>query len=138
VIGSSVTQHWNCRLTDGHRRGGFGEEYFGLVRTYFQGRSPKSVNFYWRRFRLSDMPLDDQEAFNIWLREEWYKKDALMEEYLTTGRFPPMAGSKLDYIETEVKTRQPWEILQVFAVLGTVGLAWYNIRKSFATAKSLF
>lgn len=84
------------------------------------------------------MPLEDEEAFNLWLRKEWDKKDALMEEYLTTGRFPPMAGSKLDHIETEVKTRQPWEILQVFAVMGTVGLVWYNIQKSFVAAKSLF
>ncbi|KAM0199406.1 hypothetical protein ACHAPI_003158 [Fusarium lateritium] len=135
----SLDYVYDCTVAyEGIPRGGFGEEYFGLVSTYFQGRAPKSVNFYWRRFRLSDMPLDDQEAFNLWLREEWYKKDALMEEYLTTGRFPAMAGSKLDHIETEVKTRQPWEILQVFAVIGTVGLIWYNIQKSVVTAKSLF
>ncbi|KAH7242257.1 acyltransferase-domain-containing protein [Fusarium tricinctum] len=135
----SIDYVYDCTVAyEGIPRGGFGEEYFSLVSTYFQGRPPKSVNFYWRRYRLSDMPLDDQEAFNLWLRKEWDKKDALMEEYLTTGRFPPMAGSKIDHIETEVKTRQPWEILQVFAVMGTVGLVWYNIQKSFVAAKSLF
>ncbi|KAM0354291.1 hypothetical protein ACHAPU_001335 [Fusarium lateritium] len=128
---------YDCTVAyEGIPRGGFGEEYFGLVSTYFQGRPPKSVNFYWRRYKLSDMPLDDQEAFNRWLLEEWYKKDALMEEYMTTGRFPRMADGKLDYVETEVKTRQPWEILQVFTVAGIAALIWYNIRKSFLTAKA--
>jgi lysocardiolipin and lysophospholipid acyltransferase len=133
-----VTQHRNCRLTDECSRGGFGEEYFGLVSTYFQGRPPKSVNFHWRRFRLSDIPLDDQKSFDLWLREEWYKKDALMEEYMTTGRFPRMEGGKVDYIETEVKTRQPWEILQLFTVVGTAALIWHNIKKSFTTMTTVF
>ncbi len=109
-----------------------------MVSTYFQGRAPKSVNFHWRRFKISDMPLHDQKAFELWLREEWYKKDALMEEYLTTGRFPRMAGSKIDYIETEVKTRKPWEILQICAVVGTAALIWHNIKKSFSTVSSAF
>ncbi|KAM5350874.1 hypothetical protein ACJZ2D_017157 [Fusarium nematophilum] len=99
------------------------QQQFALSRRMdTRGRPPKSVNFHWRRFRIADIPLDDQTEFDLWLREEWYKKDALMEEYLTTGRFPRMVGSKVDYIETEVKTRHPWEILQIFTVVGTVGL----------------
>merc|ERR1719284_1707770 len=49
--------------------------FFGLSSTYFQGRPPKSVNLYWRRFRVSDIPLDDPKAFGDWLLAEWYKKD---------------------------------------------------------------
>lgn len=112
-------------------RGKYGEDFFGLSSTYFQGRPPKSVNFFWRKFRVADIPLDDQETFNTWLREEWYKKDALMEEYLTTGRFPPSVGTKNAYIETQVRTKLPWEILHVFAVAGIVGLVWNNVRKAF-------
>ncbi|CCT72187.1 related to acetyltransferase [Fusarium fujikuroi] len=135
----SIDYVYDCTVAyEGIPRGGFGEEYFGLVSTYFQGRAPKSVNFHWRRFKISDMPLHDQKAFELWLREEWYKKDALMEEYLTTGRFPRMAGSKIDYIETEVKTRKPWEILQICAVVGTAALIWHNIKKSFSTVSSAF
>ena len=111
-------------------RGKYGEDFFGLASTYFQGRPPKSVNFYWRKFRVADIPLDDQEKFNIWLREEWYKKDALMEEYMTTGRFPASVGAEKKYIETEVRTRHHWEVLQIFAVVGICGLIWNNIRKS--------
>jgi lysocardiolipin and lysophospholipid acyltransferase len=84
------------------------------------------------------MPLDDQEKFDLWLREEWYKKDALMEEYLIKGRLPPMVGAKSAYVETGVRTRQPWEILQVFTVLGLAGLVWNNVRKAYQAVSTLF
>lgn len=102
---------------------------FSLASTYFQGRPPKSINFYWRRFRLSDMPLHDAVQFDRWLREQWYKKDELMEQYLSTGRFPAMARAATDHIETSVRTRHPWEILQVFTVAGILLLAWYNVTR---------
>jgi lysocardiolipin and lysophospholipid acyltransferase len=99
-----------------------------LASTYFQGRPPKSVNLHWRRFRISDIPLDDHDKFHVWLSERWCEKDALMEQYLSTGRFPPCEFGKKEYIETEVRTRYPWELLQVFAVLGSVGLIWNILR----------
>jgi lysocardiolipin and lysophospholipid acyltransferase len=61
-----------------------------------------------------------------------------MEEYMSTGRFPRMEGGKVDYIETEVKTRQPWEILQLFTVVGTVALIWHNTKKTFTTMTTVF
>lgn len=108
------------------RRGKYGEDYFTLVSTYFQGRPPKSVNFHWRRFRVADIPLDDQEKFGAWLLERWYEKDALMEQYLSTGRFPAFEGAKekKEYIETEVRTQYPWEVAQVFVVLGSFWLMY--------------
>ena len=59
-----------------------------------------------------------------------------MEEYLTTGRFPAMAGAKVDFVTTSVKTRKPWEILQIFTVVGICGLIWNNIRKAWHIASS--
>ncbi len=53
---------------------------------------------------------------------------------MTTGRFPPMAGAEIEYVSTSVRTKYPWEILQVFAVVGACGLAWSNVRKAFALA----
>lgn len=105
---------------------------FSLSSTYLQGRPPKSVNFYWRRFAIADIPLDDQVKFDLWLRNEWYKKDALMEEYMTKGRFPAMKGGEHDFIETAVKTRNPFEILQIFSIFGAAALIWHNIKKAAA------
>lgn len=83
------------------------------------------------------MPLHDQAEFDLWLRDQWYKKDALMEEYMTTGRFPALAGAASEYIETGVRTRYPWEILQVFTVVGICGLVHHNILKAFQAARML-
>ncbi|KAG6169634.1 hypothetical protein E4U25_006608 [Claviceps purpurea] len=115
----SVEYVYDCTVAyEGVPRGKYGEEIFGLCSTYFEGRPPKSVNLYWRRFKVADIPLDDPKEFELWLRDQWYKKDALMEQYLNTGRFPPLSGAKVDYVETEVRTRYPWEILQIFSVVG--------------------
>lgn len=117
-----------CRpLTSFDSRGKFGEVIFTLGGTYIRGQPPKSVNFYWRRFRLDDIPLSNLEEFDVWLRERWYEKDALMEQYITTGRFPPSPAEVLTkgqeaFLETEVRTRYPFEFLQIFTILGAFGL----------------
>ncbi|KAG8420234.1 hypothetical protein J3459_011282 [Metarhizium acridum] len=130
----TVEYVYDCTVAyEGIPRGKYGEEIFGLASTYFQGRPPKSVNLYWRRFRVADMPLNDQKEFDTWLRDQWYKKDALMEEYLREGRFPALTGGKTEYVETEVRTKHPWEILQIFTVVGTAGLLWHNVRKFLST-----
>ena len=68
-----------------------------------------------------------------------------MEQYLTTGRFPPnpiegtdsdgltTKGTQEGFVETEVRTRFWWEFVQIFVVLGIFGLlgnalfkAWTN------------
>ncbi|KAL6821350.1 acyltransferase domain-containing protein [Trichoderma camerunense] len=126
----TVEYVYDCTVAyEGVGRGKYGENIFTLSSTYLQGRPPKSVNFYWRKFKLSDIPLDDADEFDAWLRAEWYKKDALMEQYLTTGRFPTMAGSKIDFIETKVQTKTPLEILQVFSIVGIAGLVWHNLQR---------
>ncbi|KOS18128.1 putative acyltransferase [Escovopsis weberi] len=126
----TVEYVYDCTVAyEGIARGKYGEEIFGLSSTYFEGRPPKSVNFYWRRFKLNDIPLDDQAEFDTWLREQWYKKDEFMEQYMTTGRFPKLVGSTVDFIETEVRPRYPWEILQIFSVVSICALVFYNCQK---------
>lgn len=115
--------------------GQYGQDIFTLRSSFFQGRPPKSVNMYWRRFPVSSIPLDDSKSFDTWLRERWIEKDALMEQYMQTGRFPALeegdsSGSQQEnsqhesiqssssgYIETEVKTVHWWESAQVLVCL---------------------
>lgn len=113
-----------------YSRGRYGEEFFTLSGSYFEGRPPKSVNLYWRRFRIDDIPLDSSDSFDRWLLQRWYEKDSLMETYATTGRFPPMvtaagenkASEALEYVETEVRTKHWWEFLRIFIVVGVFAL----------------
>jgi lysocardiolipin and lysophospholipid acyltransferase len=94
------------------------------------------VNFYWRRFRVADMPLDNAEKFELWLRDRWYEKDAFMEQYLSTGRFPASESKEGSddgvFIETEVRTKYWWEIAQVFVIVGTCRLLWNAITNAIS------
>jgi lysocardiolipin and lysophospholipid acyltransferase len=117
-------------------RGKYGQDYFTLRSTYLEGRTPKSVNMYWRRFAVSEIPLDDPKEFDEWLLERWREKDSLMEEYMTSGRFPGLKVSEVDgmkttvssengegrYIETEIKAEHWWEFGKIFVLLATFGL----------------
>jgi lysocardiolipin and lysophospholipid acyltransferase len=110
---------------------------------YLEGRTPKSVNMYWRRFAVSDIPLDDPKEFDQWLLEKWREKDALMEKYITTGRFPGFKDSELigvdstvssesgRYIETEIKAEHWWEFSKIFVVLATFGLVTNILGKAY-------
>ena len=117
-------------------RGQYGQDYFTLRSVYLEGRTPKSVNMYWRRFAMSSIPLGDSDKFDFWLRERWTEKDALIEQYVATGRFPEskdlaMNGADSEpsqpkcqsgFLESNVQTAHSWEFLQIFMVLGAFGL----------------
>lgn len=86
---------------------------------------------YWRRFAIKDIPLDNAEEFDLWLRERWYEKDALIEQYVTTGRFPgskqvtndaTTGEEKEKFIEAYIKLGHWYEVAYIFVVLATVGL----------------
>lgn len=98
---------------------------------YLRGQPPPSVNMHWRRFAIKDIPLDDHDTFDRWLKQRWIEKDDLMEHYLSTGRFPgipPSTGvdatgsANEDFIETEVKLAHWWEVGNIFVVLGAFAL----------------
>lgn len=117
-----------------HSRGQYGQDIFTLRSTFLQGRPPKSVNMYWRRFAMSSIPLDDAEKFDVWMRERWVEKDALLEQYISTGLFPAheilspegkgvtVNNAPGGFIETEVKPKHWWEVFSIFTVLATCGL----------------
>lgn len=87
---------------------------------------------HWRRFAVSTIPLNDPKAFELWLRARWMEKDALIDMYLRTGRFPADRGVDrgpdgrtrrgAGYIETEIKAFHWYEFLQVFAPIGLFAL----------------
>ncbi|TKX21723.1 acyltransferase-like protein 3 [Elsinoe australis] len=85
------TTNWLYDATiayEGVPKGQFGQDIFTLRSSLFEGRPPKSVNMYWRRFRISDIPIDDTEKFSQWLRQRWIEKDFLLEHFQRHGTFP--------------------------------------------------
>lgn len=125
------------------RRGQFGQDLFTLRSTFFQGRRPKSVNLHWRRFATKDIPLDDPKAFEQWLLQRWREKDDLLEYYLEHNRFPADKGAQINggkngYIETEVKTANPLEFMQIFVPSAALALVINVIVKFLRMVLSIF
>lgn len=124
---------YDCTLAyEGIPSGQYGQDLYTLRSMYLRGQPPPSVNMHWRRFAIKDIPLNDHDAFDQWLKQRWIEKDDLMEHYLTTGRFPgspPSNGavngnSKEEFIETEVKLAHWWEVGNIFVVLGALALVF--------------
>ena len=137
----TVDYVYDCTFAyEGVKRGEYAQDIYTIESSFLSGRPPKSVNMYWRRFQISKIPLDDINTFDIWLRARWAEKDALMEHYMRTGRFPADEGVDetpegeirrgAGYIETQVKPHNWYEILQVFAPIATFVIVlfyFYNI-----------
>lgn len=121
---------------EGPPKGSYPDKYFTLRSTYGQGRPPTSVNMHWRRFAVSEIPLDDQKEFEAWLLARWAEKDQLMDQYFETGRFPSeLAGSieaksatpeqqvaiSAGYVESNVRLHHWTELGKIFMVLAGLG-----------------
>ena len=133
---TTVDYVYDCTIAyEGVKRGEFAQDIFTVGASYFGGRPPKSVNMYWRRFKVSQIPLKDPKKFEIWLRQRWTEKDKFIEDYLCTGRLPADKGTCKNgkgekvtgagYIEAEIKPKYWYEFLQVFAPIGLFALVLY-------------
>ncbi|KAI4213834.1 MAG: hypothetical protein LQ351_003528 [Letrouitia transgressa] len=132
----TVRYIYDCTIAyEGVAEGQYASEIFTIQAAYFGGTPPKSVNMYWRRFDVSTIPVDNDKAFDNWLRARWIEKDQLLQYYQKIGRFPADKGvSKLPngrilrgagYIETEIKPNRWYEYLQIFAPVGLLALILY-------------
>lgn len=125
---------YDCTVAyEGVPYNGYAQDYFSLRSTFLQGRPPKSVNLYWRRFAIAEIPLDDQESFRKWIEARWREKDAMLDQYKTTGRFPADTDAKDTktpaYIETDVRLNSWMELLQPYIVPVTVFLIFNIVRR---------
>lgn len=83
------------------------------------------------------MPLDSQEEFDHWLRERWYEKDDLMEQYIATGRFPANGAGTKGHLETKVRTKYWWEFVKIFVMLGAFGLIFNTMLRLLHSLQGL-
>ena len=127
---------YDCTIAyEGVPRGKYAQDIFTIRAAYLEGHPPKCVNMYWRRFAISSIPLDDPDAFEVWLRNRWREKDALIEGFYRTGSFPADNGvTKIPngttrrgtgYIEAQIKSSKWYEFMQIFAPISLFGLVLY-------------
>lgn len=128
---------YDCTIAyEGVPRGQYAQDIYTLQAQYIQGRSPKCVHMYWRRFRISDIPIDNEKSFESWLRARWIEKDAYIEYFYRTGNFPNDVGTTkmrdgslrkgAGYITTTIRATQWHEFLQVFVPIGVLSLVLYT------------
>lgn len=125
-----TTTNWlyDCTIAyEGVPQGQYGQDIYTLRSSFFEGRPPKSVNMFWRRFKICDIPLDSDDAFERWLNNRWREKDYILEYFYKFDKFPvedptkaleAVAGKRApkhaNTIGTEVKAGGWDEFLSIF------------------------
>lgn len=111
---------YDCTLAyDGIPKGQYGQDIFTMWSMYIEGKSPP-IHIYWRRFKLSTIPLATLEEFDTWLLDRWREKEALLEEHLTTGRFP---SSRDGYVRSQASLGRRWALWRICGVSFALVLA---------------
>ena len=133
---STTDYVYDCTMAyEGVPRGQFAQDIFTVSSAYLQGKPPKSVNMHWRKFAVKSMPLDNDRAFELWLRARWMEKDALIEYWYKHGHFPADRGvdkgpngrrRAAGLVESEIKAFRWYEFLQIFAPVGVLAMVLYS------------
>jgi len=132
---------YDCTIAyEGVPKGMYGQDVFTLRSSLFEGRPPKSVNMFWRRFRIADIPIDDDQAFGRWLNNRWREKDYILEYYYKFSQFPADDAIKAlaaaegkrqpnhaKTISTEVRGGGWDEFLSIFGPITTAAGALSNV-----------
>jgi lysocardiolipin and lysophospholipid acyltransferase len=106
-----------------------------------------AIHMHWRRFSMSTIPVKDEKAFDLWLRDRWAEKDKLLEYFTKNGEFPGDAeavaattaeangtlkpGNKETTVVTGVGPYHQLEFLQIFVSVLAVPLVWKVLKLIF-------
>jgi hypothetical protein len=95
-LAASTNWLYDCTIAyEGVPRGLYGQDVFTLKSSFIDGRSPKSVNLFWRRIKISTIPHSNDKAFERWLLNRWREKDYMLEYFASFGRFPDCPAKDL-------------------------------------------
>ncbi|CCE81663.1 Piso0_002326 [Millerozyma farinosa CBS 7064] len=119
-----------------------GEDLFSLKNVFLRGNGPQASHYYIRAWKLSDIPLGDENTatddfdeeqlavFEKWLTKVWFEKDKLMASFYQHGRFidPNSSTSNtLDKVKRNTVTAD-FKVRQISDVVGAFGtLAFFVI-----------
>ncbi|KAF8973757.1 acyltransferase-domain-containing protein [Flammula alnicola] len=135
---------------------GYGQDYYTLRSLFFDGVSPPAIHMHLRLFGVTsdvpigdlagtsgaktpdrkakrivevDIPSEEKEVFDFWLRKLWQEKDEDMDKFLETGSLAPK-DSNAPVVEIPLQLRRKREILDAFCFFwpGLVAYLWGRIR----------
>ncbi|SCV03402.1 LAMI_0H07866g1_1 [Lachancea mirantina] len=71
----------------GVKKDEYGQDIYRLGNIFLRGQAPKIVDIHLRAFKLSEIPIDDDEMFTEWLFRVWREKDELLDTFYAKGSF---------------------------------------------------
>uniref|UniRef100_A0A8H8CPN0 Phospholipid/glycerol acyltransferase domain-containing protein n=1 Tax=Psilocybe cubensis TaxID=181762 RepID=A0A8H8CPN0_PSICU len=133
---------------------GYGQDYYTLRSLFFDGVAPPAVHIHIRMFDVTkgvpignlsgttsaatpdpkskrivevDIPSDEKEVFDIWLRKLWQEKDDGMDKFFETGS---LASKGAPTVEIPLRLRRKREILDAFCFFwpASVAYLWGRLR----------
>ncbi|KIM48017.1 hypothetical protein M413DRAFT_218056 [Hebeloma cylindrosporum] len=135
---------------------GYGQDYYTLRSLFFDGVPPPSIHMHLRMFDVTenvpigdlagasgvqtpdrkakrivevDIPNDEKDTFDIWLRKLWQEKDEAMDRFNETKAFQ-LDDNSTPSIEIPLKLHRKREILDAFCFFwpATVAYLWGRMR----------
>ncbi|KAI0308051.1 acyltransferase-domain-containing protein [Multifurca ochricompacta] len=136
---------------------GYGQSYYTLRSIFFDRIPPPAVHMHIRRFDVAkgvpignlfpnsgtvpngsphgqtvgvDVPEDERQTFDIWLRNRWIEKDQLMQRLHDTGSFSSSLA-KYPEINIPLQLRRNREVLDAFCffIPAIIGYTWSHLRR---------
>ncbi len=137
---------------------GYGQSYYTLRSIFFDGIPPPAIHMHIRRFGVAadvpigkvpssmsrtplgglprgqtldvDVPEDERQTFDVWLRDRWIEKDKLMQRFHDTGSFSPTLDKypEID-VPLQLKSKQEVFGLFFFLVPALIGYAWTRLQR---------
>lgn len=131
----------------------YGQSYYTLRSIFFDGISPPAIHMHIRRFDVAgdvpigkifggmsknpphgevpdvDVPEDERQAFDVWLRDRWIEKDKLMQRFHDTGTFSSSLD-KYPEVDVPVELRHIREVFGILFFIPAPGYAWSRLQSS--------
>lgn len=137
---------------------GYGQDYYTLRSVFFDGVAPPAIHMHLRMFDVKtgvpigdlagagagggsepdrrprrvvevDIPGEEKDVFDLWLRKLWQEKDDAMDRFFAGGALAPK-DSPAPVVEIPLALRRRREVLDAFAFFWPAGVAylWGRIR----------
>lgn len=134
----------------------YGQDYYTMRSVFFDGVPPPTIHIHLRMFNVAtdvpigdisasdpaappdpspsqrtvevDMPEDEKDRFDLWLRELWQEKDESIGRFLETESF---SSSPQKSMEIPLRLRQKRETLDAFCFFlpAAIGCLWRRLRQ---------
>jgi hypothetical protein len=86
------------------------ENVYTIQSIFFFHHYPKQIHVHVRRFKIDQIPKEDEEEFSQWVHQIWVEKDELMGHFYKYGVFPPSADDTSKERSEEVEEKRTVDI----------------------------